>query len=364
VTGTPGSFLGGGGLSAWQSGAEGSGSSRPDEPCRHAYPIAIRSASLATALGLLMRTLPYTLARLGLLLAFSFATLIWIALTFGIGAWLGAHVANVLGVVWTVGGIVLYGLIWYALLRYALHVLACGHVAILTELILHNRTGPPGEGMVAYGIRVVRGRFAEITVLYGLHAIVRGVVDSFNRTIDFFAELFPIPGVESVMHLVNLVLRASTRYADKAIFSYDIARGDANPWRNSQDGVIYYCQNAKDILKKSLWLVILDKLLIVLLWLLLLGPAVGIALLLPSTLREWGTAAYLLIAALLAWSIHSAFIKPLFMVIILVKYHTLIEGQPINESWDGYLTGVSSQFGTLKQRAQAWTANPSGPAPR
>jgi hypothetical protein len=156
VTGPPGSFLGGPGLSVWQPGGGSSSTSRPEQPCRHAYPIAVRDPSLATAIGLLLRTLPYALIRFALLLAFAIGTLIWLSLAIGGGVWLGTHVAHAIGWVWAIAGIILYSYLWYAVLRYALHLLECGHVAVLTQLIQYNQLGDTGESMMSLGIRLVR----------------------------------------------------------------------------------------------------------------------------------------------------------------------------------------------------------------
>jgi len=37
---------------------------------------------------------------------------------------------------------------WGTVLRYALHLLACGHVAVLTELIIHGQVGNGTESML------------------------------------------------------------------------------------------------------------------------------------------------------------------------------------------------------------------------
>ncbi len=76
----------------------------PQAPVRHSYPLAIRSAGLATAFGLLMRTLPYALVRFGILVSVSIVTIVWFCLTFGVGAWLGVRVAAPLAWVWVIGG--------------------------------------------------------------------------------------------------------------------------------------------------------------------------------------------------------------------------------------------------------------------
>jgi hypothetical protein len=326
----------------------------PALPTRHSYPVAIRGAGIVTAFGLLMRTLPYALVRFAILVAFSVATILWFVVTFGGGAWLGARLAVPIGWVWIIGGLCLYGYVWQTILRYALHLIECGHVAVLTELITRGSLRSGGQGMFAYGRQIVQAKFGEATLLFGLHTLVRGVVGAFNRTLDFIGELLPVPGLDAVMRIINLILRAATRYIDKAIFSYNLARGDENPWRSSRDGLVYYCQNAKEILKTAAWIVVLDRVLTVLAWIVLLAPSAALALALPESVRNLGTIVYILIAALFASNIRAAFIKPLFLIMVIVKFHTMIEGQAINETWDSRLTQLSGQFAKIKEEAQAW----------
>ena len=47
--------------------------------------------------------------------------------------------------VWLVACVVGVGWFWGAILRYVLHLLACGHVAVLTELITRGRIGNGSE---------------------------------------------------------------------------------------------------------------------------------------------------------------------------------------------------------------------------
>ena len=93
---------------------------------------------------------------------------------------------------------------------------------------------------------------------------------------------------EPVSCLVNIVLRAATRYLDKVILSYNLARNDQDPWRGAREGIVYYCQNAKPILKTSVWIVILERLLSFVVWLVLLTPAAAITVMLPASVRELG----------------------------------------------------------------------------
>ncbi len=322
-------------------------------PVRHSYPLAVRDHGLGTAISLLMRSLPYALARFGILLGYTLACIAWLVITFGGAAWLGTHIAGAFGVVWFVLCIVGVGWFWGAVLRYLLHLLACGHVAVLTDLITRGQVGNGGELQLAYGKRVVTERFGQVNALFGLNMLVRGILAAFHRTLDWIADMLPIPGLESLSNLVNIVLRAATRYLDKVILSYNLARNDEDPWRGAREGIVYYCQNAKPILKTSVWIVILERLLSFVLWLVLLTPAAAITVMLPASVRELGGIVTVIIAVLLAATVRAAFIKPLFLIMMMVRFHALIENQPIDQEWDTRLSGISEKFRTLGAQTAA-----------
>src|SRR5579863_4482704 len=143
-------------------------------PVRHKYPLAVRDASLTTAVSLVMQSLPYALARFGVLLAASIAVILWLVVMFGGAGWLGVHVAEIFGWAWFILCLVGGGFFWGTVLRYFLHLIDCGHVAVLTELITKGSVGNGSEPMFAYGKRVVIERFAQVNVLLGLNLLVRG----------------------------------------------------------------------------------------------------------------------------------------------------------------------------------------------
>ncbi|HEY8288089.1 MAG TPA: hypothetical protein VIG49_02395, partial [Acetobacteraceae bacterium] len=321
-----------------------SSSPQPAQAARHAYPLVVRDHSLGTAISLLVRSLPYAVARFGILLAYAVGSIVWIVVTFGGAAWLGTHIAGAFGVVWFVLCVVGIGWFWGTVLRYVLHLLACGHVAVLTELITRGQVGNGSESMLAYGKRVVTQRFGEVNALFGLNMLVRGILAAFHRTLDWIAEALPIPGLESLSNLATMIMRAATRYLDKVILSYNLARNDGDPWRGAREGIVYYAQNARPIIKTSIWIVILEHVLTAVLWLVLLAPAGLITVLLPSSVREAGGIVTVLIAALLAGTLRAAFIKPLFLIMIMVRFHALIENQPINQEWDARLSSLSERF--------------------
>ncbi len=207
--------------------------------------------------------------------------------------------------------------------------------------------------MFAYGRRIVTERFAQANVLFGLNAVVRGVVATIHGTLNWMADLSPIPGFESISGLVNILLKGATRYIDKVIFSHNLARSDADTWRSSREGLVYYAQNARPVLQTAIWSVILERVLSVLLWLVLLVPAGLVTLMLPHSLREASGVMTVLVAVLLLGPLRAAFVKPLFLIMMMVRFHAAAEGQPINAAWDARLTSVSEGFCTLGQDAAA-----------
>jgi hypothetical protein len=326
------------------------------------YPLAVRDSSVVSAFGLLLRSLPYALARFGVLLACSIACIVWIVVTIGGAVWLGDHIAKVFGWVWFIGCAAAAGWIWTTLLRYLLHLIECGHVAVLTELIVHGSLRNGEESMLAYGKRIVTERFGEVNALFAMNLLVRGVLTAFHNTLDWVAATLPIPGLESLTSVATMVLRAATRYMDKVIFSYNLARGAQNPWEGARDGIVYYCQNARPILKTSVWIVVLEMALSALLWLILLIPAAGITVLLPHSVREMGGLVTVVIAILLALAARAAFVKPLFLIMIMTRFHTLIEHQPINAAWVAELDQLSGKFRDLGQTARSFAAGGARPA--
>ena len=94
--------------------------SHPEESVRHSYPLAIEKAGVGQSFQLLMRTLPYAMVRLGILVGISLATIIWIGSTVGISAFLTARVHEIIGGAWFIGGFGIYGYVWYTIVRYFL----------------------------------------------------------------------------------------------------------------------------------------------------------------------------------------------------------------------------------------------------
>jgi hypothetical protein len=303
--------------------------------------------------------MPFLLVRLGILSALTVAAIIYWVLLVGGYVFL-AKATPLLGWAWIIALVFVAGGLWRFVGRYVLYLLKAAHIAVLTELITTGRIGNGSEGMFQYGKRSVTERFGEVNVMFGLDMLIDGIVGAFNRTLDWIAGLLPIPGLDSVMGVVRAVLRASTTYIDETIFSYNLARGDENVFRSSKDGLIYYAQNAKEVLKTGLWVVVLDRVLTFIIWVVMLAPAFAVAYALPNAA---GFAA-LVFAALFAANVRSAFLRPLFLTMVMVRFHALARNQPINLEWDQKLGSASSKFGELKQKAETWVRPARAPQPR
>ncbi|OFX20481.1 MAG: hypothetical protein A2V77_02340 [Anaeromyxobacter sp. RBG_16_69_14] len=327
---------------------------QPDPGVRHSYPVAIEDAGIGTAFRLLLRTLPYALVRLGILVGCTLGAVVWWLVAFGGAAFLGQHVAGPVGLVWFLVCAAGAGALWKFLLRYVLYVVKCGHIAVLTELVTHDQIGNGGESMFAYGKRVVTERFAQVNVLFAVDLLVKGVVSAFNRSLDWVAQLVPVPGLDSLVQIVNAIVRAATTYIDETLFSYGLARGDDNPWATAKDGLVYYGQNAREVLKTAVWVVVLDKVLTGVAWVACLVPGFLLASIMPGNVA--GLA--FVVGLLLALNLRSAFLKPLFLIMVMTKFHVSVRNQAIDATWDTRLGSVSDKFKEISENARAWVASP------
>lgn len=330
----------------------------PTEPIRHSYPLAVSDARLSTALGLVVKTMPYVLIRFAVLVVATLVSVLWFGITIGGASFLGGKVHPWVGFGWFIAGCGIYGWLWSILLRYSLYLMKCGHIAVLTELITTGELKTESGGMFEYGKKIVTERFGQVNVLFALDILVDGVVRAFNRTLEWFGSIIPIPGFQGLVNLATTIFHAATTYLDETIFSYYLARGEDNPWRGGKDGIIYYCQNNKEILKTAAWCVLFDYLLTGVAWLVMLAPAALLTSVMPLV-GGWT----FLVAILFAINFRQAFLKPLFLTMIMLKFHLTIRGQRINEEWDTKLTRLTPKFAKIKDKidgylpAQAAEAN-------
>jgi len=59
------------------------------------------------------------------------------------------------------------------------------------------------------------------------------------------------------------------------------------------------------------------------------------------------------VAALFASNVRQAFLKPVFLVMVMTKFHLAVRNQAINTEWDERLSSVSAKFRDIKEKALA-----------
>ncbi|NDC38539.1 MAG: hypothetical protein EBZ48_10860 [Proteobacteria bacterium] len=321
--------------------------SHPDQPVRHSYPLAITADGFRTALGLVVRTSPYIILRLGLMMIFIVAALFWLLLCGGLAyLFSGKNGQGGGGILFFILTVVFPAGVFFWIRTYLFYLLKCGHVAVLTRLITHGDL-PQGVNQVQYGKDSVLQHFAQANVLVVVDSLVTGVANAFNRSLDWLSNIIPIPGMESIMKIVHLLVHRATTFIDETILSYTLARGDTNVWRSSMDGLVYYAANVRPILKTAVLSLLLQYVLTLAIFIVCLVPAYLLGLLLPASVASFAW----LFAVLLAEGIRSAFLQPIFLVMVALTFHKSVQNQPIDESWAARLESMSSKFGKLKQKA-------------
>jgi hypothetical protein len=114
-----------------------------------------------------------------------------------------------------------------------------------------------------------------------------------------------------------------------------------------RDGFVYYAQNAERLLASSVRAALIEMVSTSLLALMLLAPVAVATFILPDAMQPQGSAIAVLTAILLAAALRSAFIKPLFLIMLIVRFHVLVEDQAIDRDWRERVASLPGTFGTL-----------------
>lgn len=302
---------------------------------------------------LLVKTTPFLIFRFliyfGITVAFVLITGTGAGLGYGIGAIAGNSSG---GGMW--GGLLGFGIassIVYLLREYLLYMVKAGHIAVLVEL-MEGRELPAGRSQVDHAQKIVRERFAESSVLFGLDQLIKGVLSAFNRAFFTIAAFLPVPGSQGIVKFVNTVINLSLTYLDEVILAYNMKTRSDNPWRGSQTALVLYAQNYKTFLKNAFWLAFIIWGLTFLVFLIILAPAAGLVALFPGSAGPLT----LIIALVFAWGVKQAVIEPFAMTALMQVFFAVTEGQEPNPEWDAKLDSVSDKFRELKSKALTATS--------
>jgi hypothetical protein len=320
---------------------------------------------IGEVLSLMMRTLPFLVFRF---LIYFGITLAYILLT-GIGAGIGYGIGMIggePGAFSFFGGLVgfsIMSVIAYLLREYLLYMVKAGHIAVLVEL-MEGKELPGGRGQIDHAQQVVRERFAESSVLFGVDQLIKVVLRAFNRAFFTITAFIPIPGLRNLVKFINTVVNLSLTYLDEVILAHNIRTKSDNPWRSSQTALILYAQNYKAFLKNAFWLAFIIWGLTFLVFLVILAPMAALVAVIPAVAGPLT----LIIAVIFAWGVKQSVIEPIGMTALMQVFFKVTEGQEPNPDWEAKLNGVSKKFGDFRTKAMDWdrekgTATPPSDEP-
>ena len=304
---------------------------------------------LSASIGAMVRTAPFIILRMvvyfGIALLYIVATGVGGAAGYGFTAFGdGEGPWALFGAFFGFAGA--SGLLYWAR-EYILYLVKAGHIAVLVH-VYEGRDLPSGRGQIEYASTVVRERFGEASLLFALDQIIKGILRVLGGILTTIAAFLPIPGLSSLVGVVNAVLRMSVTYVDEVILAHNVRIGSDNPWETSRQALILYAQNYKTMVKNAVWLLIMMWLLTLVIFIVMLGPVFGIIALFPGDIGFWA----FVVTFIVAWAFKAALIEPLAIYALMQVYFKTIEGQVPDPEWEQRLEQASDKFRDLTQKAR------------
>jgi hypothetical protein len=318
--------------------------------------------SFGRAVGMTLRTLPFIVLRLLVYAGISISYLFAIGTGAGIG-WLIGRVMSVEGAAggafW--GALAGFGLttaILYLLREYLLYLVKAAHIAVLVEL-LDGKNVPDGQNQLSYGAASVKAHFTESSVLFGVDQLIKGVLGAIARIMQGVATFLPIPFLQTLVGIMNAVMRMSLTYVDEIILAHLLRSRAVNPWDSAQDALVLYAQNYRHMLKNAAWLTLLIWLATLGLFLIFLSPAAALLAIFPQAAAAW----VFVIAFLFAWALKKAVMEPIAIASLMQVYFATIAGQTPDREWRQRLEECSGKFREMGRKAADWLGGKTAPRP-
>ena len=310
--------------------------------------------SFGVSMRLMRKTAPFIVFRMvvyfGIAVAYVLVTGTGAGIGWGVGAF-GDEDFRASTTLWGGGlGFALTAGVIYFLREYILYMVKAGHIAVMVEL-LDGRELPDGKGQIAYAQAMVKERFGQSSVLFGIDQLVKGVVRAITGLIQGIASFLPIPGLDKIMGVVRAYLRVAVGLIDEVILAHAMRTRSDNPWGPARDAVVLYGQNAKPMLINAAWITLVTYALAFVVFLIMLAPAGAVVYLIPGA---WSAGGFVF-AILFAWAVKVALIEPFAIACLLQAFFKVTDGQEPNPEWAAKLDGASTKFGKLAEKARGWT---------
>ena len=315
----------------------------------------LQSLQLGKAVSLVRRTTPILMARLTAYLIFWAIGLVYFGLVGGL-AWLLAQLWEPLGFIAFIVGLGGAGALYHLAYRYTFFLLKAAHIAVIAELLQHDRLPKDSGGQLAWGKTQVQGRFGDVNAMFVIDEIVNGIVRTFTRTVSRLIRFIPGDTGRSLASVVQKVIRFAVSYIDEAIMARSFWRQDENVWESAEEGIVLYAQAWKPILTNAVMLMLLSFAPFFGLLLLVVVP-VGFAIAaINPTLAGWAVAAMLLLAFLVKVAVGDT----IAMAAIIATYKAETEQMVPDPATVAQLESLSDKFRELKAKALAAMPNGGG----
>lgn len=304
---------------------------------------------LSASFSAMARTAPFIILRMlvyfGIAVLYIVATGVGGALGYGFTSFGdGEGVGALYGALFGFAGA--SGLLYWAR-EYILYLVKAGHIAVLVQ-IHDGQEIPGGRNQIEYATSQVKQQFAQSSILFALDQIIKGILKVLGGILKTFGMIIPIPGLHTLMRIINGVLRMSLTYVDEVIIAHNFRVKSDNPWATSRDAIILYAQNYKTMVKNAAWLWVMMWVITIVIYLVMLGPVFAIIALFPGDIGFWS----FVLTFIFAWAFKASLLEPLAIYALMQVYFRTIEGQVPDREWEQRLEQASDKFRDLADKAR------------
>ena len=303
--------------------------------------IIINWGELMKGSELYSKTLKFVWLKLGLNLLTILTSVIWLAICFGLLRLFGGEGIFIMLLLWLSGTVGIN----FAVNHYIGYLVKAGHIAVITYAIKHGRLP---ENQIEYAKKTVKERFVQSSAFFVVDRLISGAVSQIQHTVGKIDMLLGnIPGVSTIVSLVNTFIGIALNYVDECCLSYSFYQEEENNvFKSSVDGVVIYFQNWKRLLKNA------AKLVLVVVVTGIIDTIISYTLIgaLFSTFG-WNRLFAFIIAIFIAGAIKKAFIDSYLCIDMMTEYLEVAPTTEITFHLYEKLCGLSAKFRTMFEKA-------------
>ena len=294
-----------------------------------------------------LKTMKFSLIKLGLGAAVTAASIILLLLCLGITALCKSEVVlMVMIILWAIGTSVIYKI----MMNYIGYMIKAAHIAVIAESVT---TGQIPDNMVEYGKCKVRERFVEANVYLVLDRLVSGAVKQLQKAVGAVGQALDfIPGMSNITSIAQTFVGISLGYVDECCLGYSFISKDKAAFEAGCDGVVEYIQNAKHLLKNAAVTTVIVLLATFVVW---FAPFILLALLFSAL--NWNMLIAFVLAVIIAICLKTAFIDSYMLIKMMYSYMEVAPQTVISFDLYEKLCGLSKSFKKLFDKARTQTAS-------